>query len=88
MGPDHSPISGRSGPEESPTWTNCPMHTVYHAAPAAGRDLLIPHAVLGYAMSTGSRSTSVKSDKSCTDISLLPSSVGLAGDMPQSDNRP
>ena len=41
----------------------------------------MPHAVLGYAMSTQSRSTSVKTDISCADISSL-SSVGLAGDMP------
>ena len=47
----------------------------------------MPHAVLGYAMSTQSRSTSVKTDISCADISSLPSSVGSAGDMPQPDNR-
>ena len=52
MVPDHSPISGRNGPEESITWTYYPMCTVYHAASAAGRDLFKPHAVLGYAMST------------------------------------
>ena len=47
----------------------------------------MPHAILGHAMSTRLRSTSVETDISCTDISLLPSSVGLAGDMPQPDNR-
>ena len=49
--------------------------------------LFMPHAVLGYAMLTQSRSTSVKTDISCTDISLLLSSVGSAGDMPRPDNR-
>ena len=48
----------------------------------------MPHAVLGYAMSTPLRSTSVETDISCADISMLPSSVGSAGDMPQPDNRP
>ena len=47
----------------------------------------MPHAVLGYAMLTLSRSTSVKTDISCTDISSLPSSVGSAGDMPRPDNQ-
>ena len=45
------------------------------------------HAVLGYAMSIWSRSTSVKTDISCTNISLLPCSVGLAGDMLQPYNQ-
>ena len=45
----------------------------------------LPHAVLGYAMSAQSRSTSVKTDI-CADISSLLSSVGSAGDMPQPDN--
>ena len=43
----------------------------------------MPHAVLGYATSIQSRSTSVKMDISCADISSLPSSEGSAGDMPQ-----
>ena len=47
----------------------------------------MPHAVLGYAMSTKLRRTSVETDISCTDISSLPSSVGSAGDMPQPDNQ-
>ena len=47
----------------------------------------MPHAVLGYAMLTQSRSTSVKTDISCADISSLPSSMGSAGDMPQPDNQ-
>ena len=38
----------------------------------------MPHAVLGYAVLTRSRSTSVTTDISCPDISLLPSSVGSA----------
>ena len=46
------------------------------------------HSVFGYAVSTLSRGTSVKTDISCADISSLPSSVGSAGDMPQPDNRP
>ena len=82
MGPDHSTIPGRNGPEESTTWTYHPMHTVYHVTSASGRD-----AVLGYAVSTQSKSTSVKTDISCADISLLPSSVGLARHMPQPDNQ-
>ena len=47
----------------------------------------MPHAVLGYAMLTQLRSTLIKTDISCTDIFLLPSSVGSAGDMPQPDNQ-
>ena len=43
---------------------------------------LMPHAVLGYVTSIRSRSTSVKTDVSCADISSLPSSVGYARDMP------
>ena len=46
----------------------------------------MPHAVLGYAMSTPLRSTSVKTDRSCANISSLPFSVDLAGDMPQPDH--
>ena len=42
----------------------------------------MPHAVLGYATSIRLRSTLVDMDISCTDISLLLSSVGSAGDMP------
>ena len=45
--------------------------------------LFMPHAVLGYATLISLRSTSVETDISCADISLLPSSVGSAGDMPQ-----
>ena len=41
----------------------------------------MPHAVLGYAASTQSRSTSIETDVSLTDISSLPSSVCCAGDM-------
>ena len=44
--------------------------------------LFMPHAVLGYATSIRSRSTSVEMDISCADISSLPFSVGSAGDMP------
>ena len=47
----------------------------------------MPHAVLGYATSTQSRSTSVKTDIACADISSLPSSIGSAGDMPQPNNQ-
>ena len=47
----------------------------------------MPHAVLGYAVLTRSRTTSVETDISCPDISSLPSSVGSAEDMPQPDNR-
>ena len=42
----------------------------------------MPHAVLGYAVSTQSRGTSVETNISCTDIPSLPLSVGWAGDMP------
>ena len=41
----------------------------------------IPDAVLGYAVSTQLRGTSVETDVSFADISSLPLSVGLAGDM-------
>ena len=81
-GSDHSPISGRSGPEESTTWTYCPMCTAYHAASAAGRDLVYVSCCTGNAVLSRSRSTLVKIDILCANISLLPSSVGLAGDMP------
>ena len=47
----------------------------------------MPHAVLGYATSIRLRSTSVKMDISCADISSLPSSIGSAGDMPRPDTR-
>ena len=47
----------------------------------------IPHAVLGYSTSV-QLSTSVKTDISCADISSLPSSIGLAGNMPRPDARP
>ena len=47
----------------------------------------MPHAVLGNATSIRSRSTSVKMDISYADISLLPSCVGSAGDMPQPDTQ-
>ena len=40
-----------------------------------------PQAVLGVLVSTQSRSTSLETDVSLADISLLPSSVGSAGDM-------
>ena len=45
----------------------------------------MPHAVLGYATLIRSRSTSVETDISSADISLLPCSVGSAGDMPRPD---
>ena len=45
------------------------------------------HAVLGYATSIRSRNTSVEMDISCADISLLPSCVGSAGDMPQCETQ-
>ena len=45
------------------------------------------HTVVGYATSIRLRSTSVKMDISCADISLLLSSVGSAGDMPQLGTR-
>ena len=48
--------------------------------------LFMPHAVLGYAVLTQSRHTSVETDISCADISSLSSSVGLAGDMPRPGN--
>ena len=40
------------------------------------------HAVLGYAVSTRLRGTSVETDVSFADISSLPSSLGSVGDMP------
>ena len=49
--------------------------------------LFMLHAVLGYATLIRSRSTSVKTDLPCADISSLPSSVGSAGDMPRPDTR-
>ena len=48
--------------------------------------LFMPRAVLGYAVSTRLRGTSVKTDISCADVSSLSSSVGSAGDMSQPDN--
>ena len=48
----------------------------------------MPHTVLGYATLIRSRSTSVKMDILCADISSLPSSVGTAGDMPQCETQP
>ena len=48
----------------------------------------MPHAVLGYAVSTQLRGTSVETDVSFTDISSLPSSVISAGDMPRLGDRP
>ena len=42
----------------------------------------MPHALLGYVTLIQSKSTSVETNISCTDISLLLSSVGSAGDMP------
>ena len=48
--------------------------------------LYMLHAILGYAASTQSRSTSVETDVSFADISSLPSSVCSAGDMPQLDH--
>ena len=42
----------------------------------------MPHAVLGCVTLIRLRSTSVKMDVSCADISSLPSSVGSARDMP------
>ena len=48
---------------------------------------LMPHAVLGYSTSV-QLSTSIETDVLCVDISLLPSSICLAGDMPQTDDRP
>ena len=42
-----SPISGRNGPKESTTWTYHPMCTVYHAASAAGRDLIYASCCTG-----------------------------------------
>ena len=47
----------------------------------------MPHTVLGHATSIRLRRTSVKMDISCADISLLPSSVGSPGDMPQTDTQ-
>ena len=47
----------------------------------------MPHTVLGYSTSIRS-STSVKIDVLCADILLLPSSICLAGDMSQPDDRP
>ena len=45
----------------------------------------MPHAVLGYNTSVR-LSTSIKTDVSCVDVSLLPSSICSAGDMPQPDD--
>ena len=48
----------------------------------------MPHVVLGYAVSTRLRGTTVETNVSFTDISSLPSSVGLAGDMPRPSDQP
>ena len=45
--------------------------------------LFMPHALVGYATLIRLKSTSVEMDISCPDTSLLPSSVGSAGDMPR-----
>ena len=37
---DHSTVPGRSGPDEPTSGACCPQHAVYHAASAAGRDLI------------------------------------------------
>ena len=47
----------------------------------------MPHAVLGYGTSVRS-STSIETDVLCVDVSLLPSSVCSAGDLPLPDDRP
>ena len=47
----------------------------------------MPHAVLGYSTSVSLR-TSIKTDVLCADVSLLPSNVCSAGDMPQPDDQP
>ena len=47
----------------------------------------IPHAVLGYSTSI-QLSTSIETVVSCVDVSSLPSSVCLAGDMPRPDDQP
>ena len=44
------------------------------------------HAILGYAASTQSRGTLVETDVSFAEISSLPLSVGLVGDMPRLDH--
>ena len=48
----------------------------------------MPHAVLGYAVSTQSRGISVETDVSFADISSLPSSVGSVGNMPRPSDQP
>ena len=47
----------------------------------------MPHAILGYAASTRSRSTLVETDVLLADISSLPLSVCSAGDMPRPDHQ-
>ena len=75
------------GPKSPP-----PRHVV-HSVQSIMRPLdkteisFMPHAVLGYITSIQS-STSIKIDVSCADVSSLPSSVCLAGDMPPPDDRP
>ena len=76
QGPDHSPVFSRGRPKDPPGGTSHSECVIDHVADIS----LMPHAVLGYAMSTGS---SVETDVSFADISSLPSSVGSAGDMPR-----
>ena len=70
-----------------------PLGQVAHSVQSIMRPLkqteisLMSHAVLGYSTSIQS-STSIKADVSCANISLLPLSVCLTGDMPQPDDQP
>ena len=77
MGTDYSSVPGQSGPQEP---------TLGHVAHSV-QILFTPHAVLGYATSIRSRSTSIETDISHADISSLPSSVGSGGDMPRCETQ-
>ena len=59
------------------------MHSIMRPLKQAEISFM-PHAVLGY--STSIRlSAAIKTDVSCANVSLLPSSIYLAGNMPQPD---
>ena len=82
MGTDYSPVPGRSGPQE-PTSGHVAHSMQSIMQPLQQAEIsFMPHTALGYATLIRLRSTSVEADMSCADISLLPSSVGSAGDMP------
>ena len=87
VGLDNTPVLGRGGTKGSTSWTYCSCVQSIMRPLQQAEISFMPHVILGYAPSTHSRSTLVKTDISCADISSLPSSVCSAGDMPQLDNQ-